>query len=72
MPQSTGRPIAVTMPLATSGKQQLIRRLPGETCASARATRDVSTAWNTAVALNPPSATSRVQALPAPEITEAG
>jgi hypothetical protein len=30
MPQSTGSPIAVTMPLATSGKQQLIRRLPGE------------------------------------------
>ena len=31
----------------------------------------VSTAWNTAVALNPPSATRRVQALPPPEITEA-
>ena len=42
MPQSIGRPIAATMPLATSGKQQLIRRLCGETCASARATRDVS------------------------------
>src|SRR6476659_8569735 len=59
MPQSTGRPIAATMPLATSGKQQLIRRLCGETCASVRATRDVKTAWKTAVALNPPSETRR-------------
>ena len=61
MPQSTGSPMAAMMPLATSGKQQLIRRLCGETCAGARAMRDVSTAWNTAVALNPPSATRRVQ-----------
>ena len=63
--------MAATMPLATSGKQQLIRWLSGETCAAARAMREVSTAWNTAVALNPPSATRRVQALPPPEITEA-
>ena len=57
MPQATGRPMAATMPLATSGKQQLIRWLCGETCAAARAMREVRTAWNTAVALKPPSAT---------------
>lgn len=63
-PQATGRPRAATIPLTTSGKQELIRRLSRCLSWIACATRMVSRAWNTAVALSPPSATSALQASP--------
>src|SRR5262245_50238552 len=69
IPHTTVRPMAVNMELTTSGKQPLTNRLAGAAAAVARATRAENTAWNTAVALSPPSATSRAQALPASPIT---
>src|SRR5262249_61964120 len=70
MPQAIGSPMAAMMPLATSGKQQLMSWLCGEACATARATRELRRDWKTAVALSPPSVTRRGQALPDAEMTE--
>ena len=53
-------------PLTTSGKQQLIIWQPAGTAA---ATRIEKSDCKTAVALNPPSATSRLQALPVAAMT---
>src|SRR5262245_36524109 len=70
MPQAIGSPMAAMMGLAPSGDRQLLGWLCGEACATARATREVRSDWKTAVALMPPSATRRAQALPDAEITD--
>src|SRR5215218_2710126 len=70
MPQATRWPAASIIGFTTSGNEQLTSRASVPSRAMATATRVLSTAWNTAVALNPPSATSRLQASPVAAMTD--